>query len=244
LHHIFSAFGLRFFAALKMTQHSKSDTTEKTSKNRADEHLATGHVTFASIMQRQAEAPIPSRYGQFRMLAYADKSSERMPHIAFVAEGFDSAQQPVAVRIHSECMTGDVFGSRRCDCGEQLEASLRIAAERNGVVIYLRQEGRGIGLINKLKAYQLQDLGLNTAEANTHLGFDVDARQYDAAVAILQDLDIQSVELITNNPDKVEALRRSPVRVAGRIPLVIAPQADNRPYLQTKQDLMGHLLGL
>lgn len=194
-------------------------------------------------MQRQAEAPIPTRYGPFTMLAYAEKPTERMPHIAFIAEGFDPSG-PVAVRIHSECMTGDVFGSRRCDCGEQLDASLHVAAERGGVVIYLRQEGRGIGLINKLKAYNLQDLGLNTAEANTHLGFDVDARQYDAAIFILQDLGIREVELITNNPDKVEALRRSPVRVVGRIPIVIPPQDDSRNYLKTKQDLMGHLLGL
>ena len=194
-------------------------------------------------MQRQAEARIPSQYGQFTMLAFADKPSERMPHIAFIAEGFDPSR-PVPVRIHSECKTGDVFGSKRCDCGEQLDASLRIAAERGGVVIYLRQEGRGIGLINKLKAYNLQDLGLNTAEANTHLGFDVDARQYDCAIFILQNLGIAEVELIPNNPDKVEALRRSPVRVAGRIPLVIPPQDDSRNYLKTKQDLMGHLLGL
>jgi len=177
------------------------------------------------------------------MLAYAEKSTERMPHIAMVADGFDPTK-PVAVRIHSECMTGDVFGSRRCDCGEQLEASLQIAAEQGGVVIYLRQEGRGIGLINKLKAYKLQDAGLNTAEANTHLGFDVDARQYDAAICILQDLGIQQVELITNNPLKVEALRRSSLEVVGRIPIVIPPQADSRKYLQTKQDLMGHFLGL
>jgi 3,4-dihydroxy 2-butanone 4-phosphate synthase/GTP cyclohydrolase II len=141
-------------------------------------------------------------------------------------------------------MTGDVFGSRRCDCGEQLDASMRIAAEKGGVVIYLRQEGRGIGLINKLKAYNLQDLGFNTADANTHLGFDVDARQYDAAICILKDLGIEEIELITNNPTKVEALRRSPIRVIGRIPIVIPPQADSRDYLETKQQLMGHLLGL
>lgn len=195
------------------------------------------------MLKRQVEARIPSRHGNFNMLAYAASSSERMPHIAFVAEGFDPAS-PVAVRIHSECITGDVFASRRCDCGEQLDASLRIAAERGGVVIYLRQEGRGIGLINKLKAYNLQDAGLNTAEANTHLGFDVDARQYECAVAILQDLGIHSVELITNNPEKVEALRRSPIAVAARIPLVVEPHAENLNYLQTKQDLMGHLLGL
>jgi 3,4-dihydroxy 2-butanone 4-phosphate synthase/GTP cyclohydrolase II len=194
-------------------------------------------------MQRQVEAPIPTRYGPFKMLAFSEKPSERMPHIAFVAEGFDPSR-PVPVRIHSECMTGDVFGSRRCDCGEQLDASMHITAERGGVVIYLRQEGRGIGLINKLKAYNLQDFGLNTAEANTHLGFDVDARQYDAAVFILQDLGIKEVELITNNPAKVEALRRSPVKVTGRIPIVIPPHDDTRDYLKAKQELMGHLLGL
>ena len=194
-------------------------------------------------MQRQAEAPIPSQYGLFTMLAYADKPSERMPHIAMLAHGFDPSK-PVPVRIHSECMTGDVFGSRRCDCGEQLEASMRIATEKGGVVIYLRQEGRGIGLINKLKAYNLQDVGLNTAEANTHLGFDVDARQYGAAIYILQDLGIQEIELITNNPAKVEALRQSPIRVVGRIPIIITPQDDSREYLETKQQLMGHLLGL
>jgi len=194
-------------------------------------------------MQRQAEAPIPTRYGQFTMLAFSEKNSERMPHIAMVAQGFDPTQ-PVPVRIHSECMTGEVFGSRRCDCGEQLESSLQLVAQKGGVVIYLRQEGRGIGLINKLKAYQLQDQGLNTAEANTHLGFEVDARQYDCAIFILQDLGIQQVELITNNPLKVEALRHSPVEVVGRIPLVIPPQSDSKSYLQTKQDLMGHLLGL
>lgn len=177
------------------------------------------------------------------MIAYADSPAERMPHLAFVAEGFDP-RRPVPVRIHSECMTGDVFGSRRCDCGEQLDAAFRMAAEDGGVVIYLRQEGRGIGLINKLKAYRLQDGGLNTAEANTHLGFDVDARQYECAVFILQELGIQQVELMTNNPDKVRALQKSPIRVVGRIPVVIEPSDENRQYLETKQDLMGHILGL
>lgn len=192
---------------------------------------------------RQAEARIPSHWGAFNILAYAANASEKMPHVVLVAQGFDPSK-PVPVRIHSECMTGDVFGSKRCDCGEQLDASLRIANERGGIVIYLRQEGRGIGLINKLKAYNLQDEGLNTAEANTHLGFDVDDRQYDAAIFILQDLGISAVELITNNPDKVEALRRSPIRVVDRIPIIIPPHAENRDYLRTKKDLMGHLLGL
>ncbi|MBK6930185.1 MAG: GTP cyclohydrolase II [Saprospirales bacterium] len=194
-------------------------------------------------MNRQAEARIPTRLGNFNMIVYAANADERMPHIALVAEGFDPSI-PVPVRIHSECMTGDLFESRRCDCGEQLDASLRIVIERGGVLVYLRQEGRGIGLINKLKAYNLQDLGFNTAEANTHLGFDVDARQYECAIHILQDLGITQVELITNNPDKVDALRKSPIQVAARIPLVIQPHAENRDYLVTKQELMGHLLGL
>ncbi|MEY3195034.1 MAG: hypothetical protein RIQ78_1131 [Bacteroidota bacterium] len=194
-------------------------------------------------MQRQAEAPIPSQYGQFTMLAYSDTALEHMPHIAMVAAGFDPTK-PVPVRIHSECMTGDVFGSRRCDCGEQLEASLRMVGETGGVVIYLRQEGRGIGLINKLKAYNLQDLGLNTVEANTHLGFDIDARQYDDAIAILQDLGIETIEIITNNPAKVAALQDSPIQVSRRIPLIIAPHNDSRDYLEAKQYLMGHFLDL
>jgi GTP cyclohydrolase II len=194
-------------------------------------------------MKKQAEARIPTRAGNFTLIAYAHRADERMPHLAVVAEGFDPSR-PTPVRIHSECLTGDVFGSRRCDCGEQLDTALHLIAQQGGVLIYLRQEGRGIGLINKLKAYNLQDQGLNTAEANTHLGFDVDARQYECAVFILQDLGIRQVELITNNPDKVEALRRSPIEVIGRIPLVIPPHDDNRRYLVTKQELMGHLLGL
>jgi GTP cyclohydrolase II len=201
----------------------------------------TRRVRTDSDMQRQAVARIPAQQGHFLMYAYASDATDPMPHVAFVAENMDPSR-PVAVRIHSECMTGDVFGSRRCDCGEQLDTALRMATERGGAVIYLRQEGRGIGLINKLKAYNLQDLGLNTAEANTHLGFEVDARQYEAAVAILQDLGIGQVELITNNPDKVEALRQSPIEVVGRIPLVIAANDDNRDYLQTKSALMGHWL--
>jgi GTP cyclohydrolase II len=191
-------------------------------------------------IQRQAVAPIPTRYGTFTMYAYAASPDAPMPELAFVAEGFDPTRS-VPVRIHSECMTGDVFGSRRCDCGEQLDAALRIAGERGGVVLYLRQEGRGIGLINKLRAYNLQDQGLNTADANTHLGFEVDARQYATAIFMLQDLSIQAVELMTNNPEKVAALEQSPIQVTGRIPIIIAPHAENADYLRTKKDLMGHI---
>ena len=199
--------------------------------------------TLQKGFKRQAVARIPSGYGEFDMYAYASLSSEPMPHLAIVSPNFDPSK-PVPVRIHSECMTGDVFGSRRCDCGEQLDAALHIAAEHGGIVIYLRQEGRGIGLINKLKAYNLQDKGLNTIEANTHLGFEADTRQYETAIFILADLGISRIELITNNPDKVAALRHSVVEVTDRVPLIIPPHKENRHYLLTKQELMGHLLGM
>jgi 3,4-dihydroxy 2-butanone 4-phosphate synthase/GTP cyclohydrolase II len=195
------------------------------------------------MIKRQAEARIPSRWGEFQMVAYAANADERMPHLALVSKDFDP-NKPTPVRIHSECMTGDVFSSKKCDCGEQLDASLRIAAERGGVVIYLRQEGRGIGLINKLKAYNLQEEGLNTIDANTHLGFDADARQYECAIFMLQDLGISEIELITNNPEKEAAMKKSPIRVLRRIPVVIPPHAENEAYLKTKQDLMGHMLGI
>jgi 3,4-dihydroxy 2-butanone 4-phosphate synthase/GTP cyclohydrolase II len=192
-------------------------------------------------LQRQAEARIPTNWGNFNMITYAESADERMPDIAMVSEGFD-AQQTVTLRIHSECMTGDVFGSKRCDCGEQLDTALQLTAQQGGVVLYLRQEGRGIGLINKLKAYNLQDIGYNTIDANTHLGFDADARQYDTAIFMLRDLGIHSVRLLTNNPEKVNALERSGIEVVERIPLLIAPQPESSRYLKTKADLMGHFL--
>lgn len=175
------------------------------------------------------------------MIAFADSEDELMPHVALVHEKFDP-NKPVYLRIHSECMTGDLFGSKRCDCGEQLNDALTFVASKGGVVLYLRQEGRGIGLINKLKAYNLQDTGLNTADANVHLGLEVDARQYGIAVDIMKDLDIKSIYLITNNPLKIEAIEDSSIEVVGRIPLVTKPIKENLAYLQTKEDLMGHIL--
>ena len=154
--------------------------------------------------------------GDFEIFAYALVDSEAMPHLALLHRDF-SWDSDAVLRIHSECLTGDIFGSSRCDCGEQLEKSLRMVAEQKGVLLYLRQEGRGIGLINKLRAYNVQDDGLNTVDANTHLGFEVDERQYDAAVAILEDLDIRRVRLITNNPDKITALENSLISVIERI---------------------------
>ena len=167
-----------------------------------------------------------------------------MPHLAIIAEGFDANQYPTTVRIHSECLTGDIFGSARCDCGAQLHSALATISKERGVLIYLRQEGRGIGLINKLKAYNLQDQGLNTAEANTHLGYPADGRHYRAAIQILKDLGIQKVRLLTNNPEKMEALDEADIEVVERIPIVIPPQSEDLFYQRTKQDLMGHILGL
>ncbi len=193
------------------------------------------------MITRQAEAIIPTHWGNFNMVAYANSPREQMPHLAMVHEDFN-ASMPTYVRIHSECMTGDLFGSKRCDCGEQLDKAMELAAKHGGVVVYLRQEGRGIGLINKLKAYELQDQGDDTIDANIHLGLEIDARQYDVAVQIMQELNIRSIHLLTNNPDKIEAIERSPVRIISRIPLVIRPKAENRSYLKTKQQKMGHLL--
>jgi GTP cyclohydrolase II len=194
-------------------------------------------------MERQVEAMIPSEWGVFRMVAYAETPDEPMPHLALVHEDFDPTH-PVLLRIHSECMTGDTFGSLRCDCGEQLATAMEMAALEGGVVIYLRQEGRGIGLINKLKAYNLQDTGLNTLDANTHLGLEVDARQYDVAVQIMEDLGIRQIRLLTNNPTKIEAMEDSPIEITERVPLIISPKKENEAYLEAKQNLMGHLFRL
>ena len=194
-------------------------------------------------MEKQAEAILPTDWGKFRIIAYSDSITENMPHIAMVYNEVD-VNNPVMVRVHSECMTGDLFHSNRCDCGEQLDLAMRMAAKHNGVVIYLRQEGRGIGLINKLKAYNLQDTGMNTVDANVHLGFEPDERQYDTAVQILQDLGIHSIELMTNNPAKIDALEKSPIAVVKRIPTIIEPKDENKGYMQTKQDIMGHLYKL
>ncbi|MEM6380372.1 MAG: GTP cyclohydrolase II [Bacteroidota bacterium] len=194
-------------------------------------------------MKRQSEAVMPMPQGTFRMIAYAKRKSEKMPHFAMVSERMNP-DEPVLVRIHSECVTGDLFGSKRCDCGAQLERSLELAAEKGGVVVYLRQEGRGIGIINKLKAYQLQDQGLNTIDANTHLGLEVDARGYDEAIAILKDLNISTIDLLTNNPLKIEAIENSDISIRKRVALDIPAIKENYGYLKTKKEEMGHLLSV
>jgi GTP cyclohydrolase II len=192
-------------------------------------------------LKRQADAMLPTRWGNFKLIAYARRSDDPLPHLAMVHENFDAERQPILVRVHSECMTGDVFHSHRCDCGEQLDYALRMAVERGGVVIYLRQEGRGIGLINKLKAYQLQDKGFNTAEANLKLGFKADERTYEDAKTILDDLGIQKIILLTNNPLKINYLEKHGIEIVARESIIIESRAENAFYLHTKRDLMGHL---
>ena len=188
-----------------------------------------------------AEARIPTVYGQFSMKAFTDIEGDRMPHLALVAEGTDFSR-PVLVRVHSECMTGDVFGSLRCDCGDQLAWAMRETAAQGGVVVYLRQEGRGIGLVNKLKAYQIQDEGADTIEANEALGLPVDARDYGDAIEMLRRLGVRRVRLMTNNPLKVDAFVEAPIELVERVPIEMPKQAENARYLETKRDEMGHQL--
>ncbi|MEO0733980.1 MAG: GTP cyclohydrolase II [Bacteroidota bacterium] len=199
--------------------------------------------TSSAAATRQAEALIPTPFGEFRMIAYSDDATNYAPHLALVHPDFDPTEA-VITRIHSECITGDLFGSKRCDCGEQLNRAMRIAAAGKGIVLYLRQEGRGIGIINKLKAYQLQDRGLDTIEANLHLGFEIDARQYGVAQGMLQDLGVDRIKLLTNNPEKVEAFGQGPVKVVQRLPIIIDPVKENAGYLHTKEASMGHWLKL
>ena len=190
---------------------------------------------------RRAEALIPTPYGTFRMLAYAGDAEDYTPHLALVHPDMDPDSE-VIVRLHSECITGDLFGSKRCDCGEQLDRAMKVVAAAKGAVIYLRQEGRGIGIINKLKAYQLQDQGMDTIEANLHLGLEVDARHYGVAQGILQDLDIGKIQLLTNNPLKVDSFGDGPIEVVRRLPIVVDPGKENLRYLRTKAVDMGHWL--
>ncbi len=183
---------------------------------------------------------LPTECGDF-MLHYYQTNQDDKEHLALV-KGDVSEKENVLVRVHSECLTGDIFGSRRCDCGEQLKlANTLIETSGCGVMIYLRQEGRGIGLFHKLQAYNLQDNGLDTVDANLALGHLADEREYDVAAAILNDLKIRSVALLTNNPAKIDALNALGIQVVARVPLVILPNNDNVDYLKTKAVKMAHL---
>jgi len=188
-----------------------------------------------------AIADLPSRFGRFQVVAFWNNRDGK-EHIA-IMHGNPMGREDVPTRVHSECLTGDALGSLRCDCRDQLEVSLRTIAEHEcGLVLYLRQEGRGIGLLNKLRAYGLQDRGLDTVEANLALGFRDDEREYSIAAHMLHSLGVGSIRLLTNNPKKVEELARYGVRISGRLPHVIPPNEYNRFYLETKRDKSGHIL--
>lgn len=191
-------------------------------------------------MRPTVSTEIPTQFGNFSISAYPSQA-ESMPNLALFTPGLD-VSQPVFVRIHSECMTGDIFGSSKCDCGEQLHYAMHWVQEHGGIIIYLRQEGRGIGLENKLKAYNLQARGFDTREANLELGFHEDERDYAPALGILEDMGVTQIQLLTNNPEKVNAFSDSSIKVLARIPVEIAPKKENIGYLKTKKYDMGHLL--
>jgi GTP cyclohydrolase II len=211
----------------------------------ADEQYCKGAGAYCSeadfCVQLVAHAHLPSRFGDFELYGFYDAREDK-EHTAMV-HGDVKGRKGVPVRVHSECHTGDVLGSLRCDCRDQLETALRyVGAQDFGAVLYLRQEGRGIGLLNKIKAYRLQELGLDTVEANLYLGYPDEGRDYKVAAKMLALLGIESIKLITNNPDKIEKLSSEGIVVEDRIPIVIPPNPHDEGYLETKRDRMGHII--
>ena len=203
--------------------------------------LLTAVTPVKVKLENLVQTRIPTKHGEF-ILHYFSNNLDDKEHLAFV-KGDVNAKEAVLVRIHSECFTGDVLGSRRCDCGEQLDMALQMIHQAGcGVVIYLRQEGRGIGLLKKLQAYNLQDEGLDTVDANLHLGHLADEREYDIAALILKNLGVKSVNLLTNNPSKIDALTQLGIEVHQRVAVETNTHSDNLDYLKTKAEKMRHLL--
>ena len=211
---------------------------------RLDDYYCVAQGTYCRdrelCVELVAQAQFPTKWGAFTLFGFYD-NREGKEHTAVVQGDVDGAED-CPVRTHSECHTGDVWGSLRCDCQAQLEASVEyIASKPFGAVVYLRQEGRGIGLLNKIKAYGLQDQGMDTIEANEHLGFPADARDYKVAAKIIEALGIRSVALMTNNPTKIEGLKKEGIDIVRRIPIVVPANEHNEKYMLTKKERMGHL---
>lgn len=205
------------------------------------DHIIDYRKKNEDLVTREVEVVLPTKFGDFKMAAFSDEI-EKKEYIA-VFKGDLQGKEDVLVRLHSECLTGDVFGSKRCDCGEQLQKSLESINEKGeGLLIYLRQEGRGIGIYNKLKAYNLQDQGHDTVEANHLLGFKDDLRDFAVAAQIIKDFDIKSIEILTNNPKKIESLEKYGIDVKKRIDSETEPTTENKKYLETKRDKMGHYI--
>jgi GTP cyclohydrolase II len=200
-------------------------------------------VTAVFRLEKVAEATFPTRWGEFRIYGFAGHYPDRIEEAVVLKMGDVNHGPAPLVRIHSQCLTGDVFHSLRCDCRAQLELSLgRIAEEGRGLLVYEHQEGRGIGLLNKLRAYELQDEGADTVEANERLGFESDLRSYELPGAILRHFELTKVRLLSNNPEKVEAVERAGIEVVERIPCLVDPVESTEAYLRTKKDKMGHLI--
>ena len=193
------------------------------------------------MLKLQAESNVPTQFGEFRMMAFSEDDKNWMPHMALIAKDTD-LEKPTNVRIHSECITGEVFHSKKCECGEQLDSAMKYMQENGGIILYLRQEGRNIGIINKLKAYALQEKGLDTVQANLQLGLPADDRDFSVAIDMLEQIGVKSVNLMTNNPEKIKFIKDSNIAYISRIPLQIKSNEASASYLKTKRDYFGHLL--
>jgi 3,4-dihydroxy 2-butanone 4-phosphate synthase/GTP cyclohydrolase II len=203
--------------------------------------VQTGNLPVT--VERVAEASLPTEFGAFQIIGYRSLISSE--EFVVLTRGSLQGEKPVLARIHSQCLTGDVFGSTRCDCGQQLRAAMKLIADENcGVIVYQQQEGRGIGIINKIRAYALQDKGADTIEANERLGLAVDARRYEQCAEILLDLGLRRIRLISNNPEKIGALKNCGLEIAARIPLRFRLYRSLERYLKTKREQMGHLINL